>query len=123
MTFGELVEMSKGQGVTVTGSLLLLGAVAWLSGQGAKAAIKNVKSLLDMSEELRESLAQQLERANHGRDEAERINAQLRADLDDSKRRMGELEGRLDFAERRARRLESELEQAHAENARLRTVR
>lgn len=120
MTLTELTELAKGQGVIVTGSLLLLGVVAWIAGQGGKAAIKNVKSLLEMNEELRKSLATQLDRANQGRDDAERVNAQLRADLEDGKRRMSELEGRLDYAERRSNRLQSELDQALAENARLR---
>lgn len=116
----ELVALAREQGTIVAGWLLLLAAVAWISGQGARSAIRNVHSLLRMNEELRKQLVEQLATANSARDDAERSNSQLRTALDSANRRMDDLEGRLLFAERRSRTLEVELTETIAENRRLR---
>ena len=119
----DLVGLAKEQGPVAAAWLALFGAVAWIAGHGAKAALRNVTSILQMNNELREHLAEQLRHATQGRDEADQANARLRADLDDSRRRMSQLEGRLQFAEERADRLEAELVMVNEENQRLRTHR
>lgn len=119
-TLRELVAMGRDQGATVTAYAILLGFVAWIAGQGAKGAIRNVQSLLTMNEQLREQLAEQLHQANSGRNAAEQANAQLRSSLDIATLRMNELEGRLNFAESKARTMEAELSAALTENHRLR---
>lgn len=118
----ELVTLAKDQGVIVAGWVLLFGAVAWIAGQGARGAIRNVESMLRMNEKLRERLAEQLSESNRTRDAAERSNSQLREALASAQRRMDDLEGRLLFAERRSRTLEAELAATIAENRRLRAT-
>lgn len=118
----ELVALAKDQGIIVAGWVLLFGAVAWIAGQGARAAIRNVESMLRMNERLREQLAAQLDDAIQARNAAEHLVSQQRAALESANRRMDELEGRLLFAERRARTLEAELAATIAENRRLRAI-
>ncbi|MES2347051.1 MAG: hypothetical protein V4641_05710 [Pseudomonadota bacterium] len=118
----EILGLAKDEGPAFAAWVLLLAGVAWIAGHGAKAAITNVQSLLTMNEQMRRSLADQLKTSTDGREEAERANARLRADLTSANRRMADLEGRLEFAERRAQALETELTQTMAENQRLRRI-
>lgn len=118
----EILAMAKEQGAAYVAWVLLLASVAWITGHGARAAIRNVQSLLSMNEAMRATLAEQLTNSNAGREEADRANARLRDDLSRATRRMNDLEGRLEFAERRAQVLESELAVTMADNQRLRAL-
>lgn len=118
----DLMALAKDQGVIVAGWVLLFAAVAWVSGRGARGAVRNVESLLRMNERLREQLSGQLDASIAVRNEAERRNAELQAALTAATRRMDDLEGRLLFAERRSRTLESELVATIAENRKLRAA-
>ena len=118
----DLMALAKDQGVIIAGWVLLFGAVAWIAGQGARAAVRNVESMLRMNERLREQLAKQLDDAIKARHDAEHLVSEQRTALESATRRMDELEGRLLFAERRARTLEAELAATIAENRRLRML-
>lgn len=119
----DFLKLAREQGPATASWLLLFGAVVWFSGQGAKAAVSNVQSLLAMNAQLRQELADQLAKANDGRNEAEQANARLRVELADANRRMQTLQGRLEHAEHRATRLEAEMEELRLENAQLRNAK
>lgn len=69
-----LVDLAKEHGPISAAWMLFFAFVAWLAGHGGKIALNNVRSLLDASTALRQSMAEDLrEQSQRVRD----LNAQL----------------------------------------------
>lgn len=118
----EIAALAKEEGAAVAGWVALLAGVAWIAGSGAKAAIRNVRSLLTMNEQLRESMAKQLRESERARAEVEQVNHQLRGELEVMRHQFTELESRMKLADRLTLSLTSQLRHLSAENARLRAL-
>lgn len=116
----EIAALAKEEGTAVAGWVCLLAGVAWIAGSGAKAAIRNVRSLLAMNEQLRDSMAKQLKESERARAEVEQVNHQLRGELEVMRVQFTELESRIKLADRLTVSLTTQLRHLTAENARLR---
>ena len=118
----EIAALAKEQGASTAAWVTLVAAIAWVAGAGARGAIRNVRSLLSMNEQLRESMAKQLRESEQARADVERVNHELRGELEVVRHRFTELEARMAQADRLTLSLTRQLRMLSDENARLRTL-
>lgn len=73
-TAKDLLELAKEHGPISAAWMLFFAFVAWIAGQGGKIALNNVRSLLDTSTALRQSMAEDLKEQTQ---RVRELNAQL----------------------------------------------
>jgi chromosome segregation ATPase len=70
----DLIDLAKEHGPISAAWMLFFAFVAWIAGYGGKIALNNVRSLLDASTALRQSMADDLTQQNQ---RVRELNAQL----------------------------------------------
>lgn len=125
--FKDLIDLARQQGPVTAAWITLFVVVAYLAGQGGKAALANVKGLLQQSEDLRQSLNDQLNESNRRLDLQSDIIGRMERQLRDQQRdilaaqaQTADLQTRLMQSQILQQSLATELLQLRGENDRLR---